>query len=169
MRVPFDEMPPDGRLWIFAAARPLTPEEEQMLLAAVDVFLDQWAAHDVPLAAARDLRYRQFLFIAVDESRTGASGCSIDAMARVLSRLEHETGIEIVNHGPVLYRSAEGIARVDRPAFAERVRRGEVSPATVVFNNTLSRVGELQDGRWEVPARDSWHARAFFGSVTKTG
>jgi hypothetical protein len=162
MRVPFHEMPPDGRLWIFAAARPLTGAEEQALLSAVDVFLDQWAAHGVPLAAARDLRYRQFLFVAVDESRTGASGCSIDAMARVLGELERELGVELVNHGPVLYRSDEGIARADRPAFAERVRRGEVSPDTVVFNNTLSRVGEFLDGRWEVPARESWHARAFW-------
>jgi hypothetical protein len=31
-----------------------------------------------------------------------------------------------------------------------------------VFNNTLSRVAELQNGRWEVPAGDSWQARAFF-------
>jgi hypothetical protein len=31
-----------------------------------------------------------------------------------------------------------------------------------VFNNTLSRVGDLTT-KWEVAARDSWHARAFFG------
>jgi hypothetical protein len=34
-----------------------------------------------------------------------------------------------------------------------------------VFNNTLSRVAELEGGQWEVPARDSWHARAFFAGV----
>jgi hypothetical protein len=29
-------------------------------------------------------------------------------------------------------------------------------------------VADLEDGRWEVPARDSWHARAFFGGVSAT-
>jgi hypothetical protein len=62
----------------------------------------------------------------------------------------------------VLYRAGDQIARLDRGAFAERARRGEVAPDTIVFNNTLSRVADLENGRWEVPARDSWHGRAFF-------
>ena len=56
MRVPFTEMPPDARLWIFAAERPLSDTEQESLLAVVDEFLEHWAAHGAPLAAARDLR-----------------------------------------------------------------------------------------------------------------
>jgi hypothetical protein len=165
MRVPFTEMPPDARLWIFAAERPLSDMEQESLLAVVDEFLEHWAAHGAPLAAARDLRYERFLFVAVDESNAGASGCSIDAMTRVLAALEGQIGAELVNHGPVLYRAGDQIVRLDRAAFAERARRGEVAPETIVFNNTLSRVAELEGGKWEVPARDSWHARAFFAGV----
>src|SRR5919112_955984 len=134
MRVPFSELPPDARLWIFAAERPLSDTEQGSLLAVVDAFLDQWAAHGAPLAAARDLRYGQFLFVAVDESNAGASGCSIDAMTRVLAALEHQLGVQLVDHTPVLYREGERIARLDRPAFAERARRGEVTRDTIVFN-----------------------------------
>src|SRR5512144_721858 len=122
MHVPFSEMPPDARLWIFAAERPLADAEQQRLLAAVDGFLDQWPAHGAPRAAARELRYGQFLFVAVDESRTGASGCSIDAMTRVLAGLEDELGVELVNHAPVLYRAGERVTRIDRAVFAERAR-----------------------------------------------
>ena len=166
MLVPFNDVPSDARLWIFAAERPLSDSEQQTLLSAVDEFLRQWAAHGAPLAAARDLRYGQFLFVAVDESNAGASGCSIDAMTRVLAALEGEMGLELVNHGPVLYRESDHIARLDRAAFAERVRHGQVAPNTIVFNNTLSRVGDLEAGKWEVPARDSWHARAFFKAAS---
>jgi hypothetical protein len=160
-------MPPDARLWIFAAERRLTAGEQQALLGSVDGFLEGWAAHGVPLAAARELRYEQFLLVAVDESKTGASGCSIDAMTRVLAGLEQGLGVELVNHGPVLYRDGERIRRADRAAFADRVRRGEASPDTIVFNNTLSRVGELGT-KWEVPARESWHARAFFAPAARS-
>jgi len=164
MQIPFTSLPADARLWIFAAARPLNDAEQQRLLGLVDAFLDRWTAHDHPLTSARELRYGQFLFVAVDESSAGASGCSIDAMVRSMSALEQELGVELVNHGPVLYRANGQIVRDDRPAFAERARRGEVSPDTVVFNNTLTRVADVRDGRWEVPARDSWHRRAFFNS-----
>jgi hypothetical protein len=164
MRVPFASLPPHARLWIFAAERPLDAAEQDRLLGAVDAFLDAWKAHGEPLAAAREFRYDRFLFVGVDESNAGASGCSIDAMVRTLTALEQELGLELVNHGPVLYRAGDAIARADRSAFAGLARRGEVTPDTVVFDNTLTRVAELSEGRWEVPARDAWHARAFFGT-----
>jgi hypothetical protein len=164
MRVPFASLPPHARLWIFAAERPLGTAEQERLLDAVDAFLDAWKAHGEPLAAARDLRYDRFLFVGVDESNAGASGCSIDAMVRTLATLEQELGLELVNHGPVLYRAGDGIARAERHAFADLARRGEVTAETVVFDNTLTTVGQLTDGRWEVAARDTWHARAFFGT-----
>jgi hypothetical protein len=162
MNVDFDRLPPDSRLWVFAAERRLTSGEEQRLLAAVDEFLEGWKAHGRPLSCARDLCHGQFLFVAVDESATGASGCSIDSMVHTLTALERELGVELVNHGPVLYRADGGIRRESRQAFAARAARGEVTPDTIVFDNTLTRVGDVRAGRWEVPARESWHARAFF-------
>ena len=162
MLVDFSQLPPDARLWIFAAARPLATGEQQKLLESVDAFLAEWKAHGHPLAASRDLRYGQFLFVAVDESAAGASGCSIDAMTRGLAALERDLGVELTNHGPVLYRDDGAVRRVDRTAFATLARDGTVSPETIVFDNTLTRLSELQAGRWELPARDSWHHRAFF-------
>jgi len=44
----------------------------------------------------------------------------------------------------------------------ELVASGTVSQETVVFDNTLTTVGAVRDGRWELPAADSWHGRAFF-------
>lgn len=162
MLVDFAQLPPDARLWIFAADRPLSADEQARLLAAVDAFLQQWKAHGEPLSAGRDLRYAQFLLVAVDEAAAGASGCSIDAMVRTLSELERELGLELTNHGPVLYRGPSGVMRVPRERFARLASEGAVGPDTIVFNNTLTRVSELQAGRWELPARESWHQRAFF-------
>jgi hypothetical protein len=161
MRIPFSSLPPDARLWIFAAERRLSPDEQDRLLGVVDEFLDQWKAHGHPLSAARDLRYGQFLLVAVDESQEGASGCSIDAMTRSLTELERHLRVELINHAPVLYRTSDGIARTTRPVFGERVKAGEITPETIVFNNTLTRVGDLAE-RWEVPASASWHGKAFF-------
>lgn len=162
MRIEFSTLPADARLWIFAAERPLSDSEQQRLLAIVDDFLDQWKAHGHPLAAARELRYGQFLLVGVDQSQEGASGCSIDTMTRTLGTLERELGVEILNHMPVLYRTPQGVAREPRPSFGSRARAGEVTADTIVFNNSLTRVGDLAE-KWEVPARASWHGKAFFG------
>ena len=51
----------------------------------------------------------------------------------------------LLDHGPVLFRQDQGIARLSRPAFAELARDGVVSGETVVFDNTLTRVADLRE------------------------
>jgi len=160
--VPFDELPPDARLWIFGAERPLSEAERVRVIGEVDAFIRQWTAHDAPLTTARDVRYDQFIFVAVDERAAGVSGCSIDALVRRMKVLQAELGVELVNHAPVLYRNENGIARVSRERFIGLVESGSVNLQTVVFDNTLASVGAVRDGRWELPVSDSWHGRAFF-------
>ena len=146
--VPFDSLPASARLWVFAAERPLDADERSQVLG-------------VPLTSARDVRYDRFLLVGVDEASAGASGCSIDAMVHHLESLERALGVALLDHGPVLFRQDDAIERLPRLAFAELARRGDVSPDTIVFDNTVSRVGDVREGRWERPARESWHARAF--------
>ncbi len=161
-QIAFDELPGYARIWIFSAARKLTEAERTRLLGEVDAFIDQWGAHGVPLSAGRDVVYDQFLFIAVDQRAAGPSGCSVDALVRQMKALQQEIGVELVNHAPVLFRQGESIARVPRDAFARLAEAGEVGLDTTVFNNTLTSLGDVRDGRWEVAAGDSWHGRAFF-------
>jgi hypothetical protein len=161
-RIAFNQLPPDARLWIFAAERPLSAVESSRVLEETDTFINQWMAHGVPLSAGRDLRRDQFVLVGVDERAAGVSGCSVDALVRRMQQLESVLGLELVNNGPVLYREGEAVVRVSRDRFAELAAAGTVGPNTRVFDNTLSRVGDLLAGRWEVRAADSWHARAFF-------
>ena len=161
-RIAFDELPEDARVWIFATARKLSGPERTRLLSEVDAFLEQWGAHATPLTAGRDLVYGRFLFVAVDQRAAGPSGCSIDALVRRMKALQEELGVELVDHAPVLFRRGEEIARVPREAFAALAEAGEVGPGTTVFDNTLTTLGDVRAGRWEVPASASWHARAFF-------
>lgn len=161
----FDAIPDHARLWVFAASRPLTDAEQERLLDRVDAFQRDWAAHGTPLTSARELRYGRFLLVAVDERAAGVSGCSIDALTRGLRTLEQELGVELLNNGPVLYRDGDTIRRVDRAEFHRLAEAGQVTPGTVVFDNTVPTVGGVRNGAWERPAAESWHRRVFFGGV----
>jgi hypothetical protein len=161
-RIPFDRLPASARLWIFSASRPLTDHERPRVLAEVDAFIDQWTAHGTPLTAGRDLRYDRFVFIAVDADAGPASGCSIDALARRMRQLGDVLDVELVDNSAVVYREGDAIARVSRERFAELVEAGEVALDSTVFDNTVTTVGDLRAGRWEVRAGDAWHRRAFF-------
>ena len=99
-RIEFDQLPDDARVWIFPAERSLSEAEQGQLLAVVDQFIDQWAAHAVPLTAGREMRYDRFLFVGVDQRQAGPSGCSIDALFRQTQILEQQMGVELADHTP---------------------------------------------------------------------
>ncbi|MDX1388837.1 MAG: hypothetical protein R3344_06580 [Acidobacteriota bacterium] len=147
---------------MFAAESPLDAAGRDALLAEVDRFLAQWAAHGAPVVAGREWRDDRFLLIGVDERATGLSGCSIDALVRSLRALQSRVGAAIVDAPPVWYRGPRGIETISRDTFESLADRGSVGPDTIVFDNTLASVGELRAGRFELPASETWHGAAFF-------
>jgi hypothetical protein len=162
--VPFSDLPDHARIWVFAAERPLRPAESSRLLAQVDAFLADWHAHKVPLACARDWRYDQFLVVGVDEASAGVSGCSVDSLVRTMKTLGQDLGVGLLDHASVFYRAGGEVRRVSRAIFAAQATSGIVTPETTVFDNTVATAGALRAGRWEGPAAQAWHGRAFFPS-----
>lgn len=163
MQRPFDEMPDHARVWVFAVPRPLEKAEARRLLEHADDFVAEWTAHGHPVVGGYRLQHDQFLLVAADEQATGVSGCSIDSLFRRLKQAEGEIGVSLLdNASRVWYRDASGqIHSVPRGEFRERAKAGEVDGDTVVFDNTVSTVGELRASGWERPMRESWHAQAF--------
>jgi hypothetical protein len=155
--VPFETLPDDARLWVFASSAPLAGGGAERLLAAVDDFIDGWAAHGTPLRAARDWRDDRFLAVAVDQSAAGASGCSIDGLFRSLRALEPALGTSLVGAGRVFWRDAAGHVQVgDRARFAAAAAAGDVTADTAVFDPSVT-TAEAWRSRFEVPAGQSWH------------
>jgi hypothetical protein len=158
-KIEFRAMPSSARVWVFGAAAPVTGAARDTLIEAVDAHLAQWAAHGTPLVCAREFRDDQFLAVAVDEAATGASGCSIDGLFRVLTRLEHQLGTSMVDGGSVFWRDANGgVQSSDRATFKSRAVAGAVGPDTPVFDTMVDTVGAWRE-RFEGAARQSWHAR----------
>lgn len=158
----FRSFPGNTRIWVFGADRELDDRESAELLTGVDGFLRTWAAHGVPLRAARSWCYGRFLIVGADTAATTPSGCSIDALVGVLQGMQLRFGIRFLGNEAVWYRDTRGrICKASRPEFRGLARSGGVTPASVVFDNSITELAELRDGRWEGPASERWHA-AFF-------
>ena len=161
-RVSFDDLPANGRLWVFPASRPLSPEEAAALLDAVDDFLTGWAAHGAPLRSARELRDDRFLLVGVDVDAESPSGCSIDALVNRLRAWGDDHQLRLIDHGPVWYRAGGEVRAASRAEFRAAAEAGDVEPSTRVFDTSLTTVGQARDGDLERPASETWHGRAFF-------
>lgn len=160
-RVDISKLPDSSRLFLYNASRSLQAGERELLKVNLEAFLDQWAAHGSPLVVGYELPYDQFIVIAVDDSQVGPSGCSLDASYQFFKAFTERTGIDILDAPDVCFREGDGVRCVTRAAFRTIADAGEVDGSTIVFNNMTSTLGEYRAGRWEIPARESWHARAY--------
>jgi len=148
------------RIWIYQADRPLTDVEGKYVLDKLEGFTSQWKAHGKALAAKAEIRYDRFVIVMVDDSVAPPTGCSIDKSVHMLKEIEDELGIALFDRMQIAYRDAGGIRAVPRAEFERLMAAGEVNAETVVFNNLIASYPELKT-HWEVPLRESWHARVF--------
>lgn len=158
MLVPFESLPEDARVWIYQANRTFTEEEVQKLNGQLETFLKQWTAHGADLKAGFEIRYKRFIVIALDQAVNAASGCSIDASVHFIQQLEKMYEVDLLDKMNVSYRSGDYIAYKPLTDFKKMAKDRAVSQNTIVFNNLVNNKEEYLN-YWEVPARDSWHAR----------
>lgn len=149
-----------SRVWIYQSDRELTASEAQEAQVLLDNFTRNWTAHNNQLLAKAEIRYNRFLILFVDESKAGASGCSIDKSVHFMKQLERHFGINLFDRFNLAYRDGDTIKSASRQQFEDLIKEGKINSDTIVFNNTVQNIADLRI-KWEVPFKESWHAQLF--------
>src|SRR6185503_3076025 len=150
----------NSRVWVYQANKKLSDSEVNQIQSDLDGFAAARTAHNHQLKAKGEVRYNRFIILTVDESQAGASGCSIDKSVRFVQQLEQQYGITLLDRFNLAYREGSEVHSAPRHAFEELLKQGAINSNTVVFNNMVQNLKELQT-KWEVPFRDSWHMQLF--------
>jgi len=159
--VPVSSLPDAARIWVFVSADPLTPNQQAELARLLSAQLATWTAHRRELRVAYNLLHNRFVIVAVDESATAPSGCSIDALFNLMRNCGDAIGNALVDTADIVWRSPEGLHAETRESFNQLARSGRVDRSTVVFDRTVESIGNIRNGAWEKTVERSWHARAF--------
>lgn len=101
----FEHLPDSSRVWIYTADRSLS-EYKTEIDQKLKSFVSQWAAHGSQLFGDAELLNDYFVVLAVDESRVGASGCSIDSSVGFIRLLAKEYETDLFNRMNVVIRIA---------------------------------------------------------------
>ncbi|MGM9477428.1 ABC transporter ATPase [Pedobacter sp. GSP4] len=151
---------PQSRVWIYQSDRPFTASEEAGILNKLAAFTQQWKAHGNELLAKAEIRYGFFIILTVDESQAGVTGCSIDSSVRLIKEIEQEYHVDLFNRFNIAYKIDNEVKVQGKEDFETLVNIKQVTPETIVFNNMVQTLAEL-DSKWEVPFKNSWHASVF--------
>ena len=149
-----------SRVWIYQSDKELTDEQAAELHELLNKFATSWTAHNHQLKAKAEVRYNRFLILIVDESQAGASGCSIDKSVNFMKQIEQHYGINLFDRFNMAYRDGKQVLSAPRHEFEELLRTGKINAQTIVFNNLVQDLQQL-DTKWEVPYSESWHPQLF--------
>ncbi|WP_299818613.1 hypothetical protein [uncultured Pontibacter sp.] len=160
MYIPFDELPPHARLWIYQASRPFTEAEQTEIKPILQRFATEWSSHGKGLQASASLLHDRFLVLANNETATAASGCSIDASVRFVRELEEQFGVSFFDRSQLAFFNQGEVETVPMGELKSKVAAGDISKDTLYFDTLVNNYGELQQA-WPKPAGNSWLSRYF--------
>lgn len=159
MFVPFSNISPSSRLWIYQADRKFNEREKSFISNYLTSFTQRWSAHNEALKTSFDIRYDQFIILAADESHNAASGCSIDESIRAIKNLEKELGVDLFNRNLVAFITGrEAITLIPLNDLKQKYNEGTWNEDTLTFNNLISVKSQLETD-WLVSAGNTWLKR----------
>ena len=156
----FKNMPDTSRVLIYQATRELNSDEVSGIIDRANQFLDSWKSHDQDLMACIEVRYNRFVIIAIDESFASVGGCSLDNATRFIKSLQQEFQVALFDRMNFAYKEENDVKSCNRKEFESLIAQGIIHEDTIVFNNLVANKNELNTN-WELPFKDSWHARLF--------
>jgi hypothetical protein len=167
MYVPFNEMHPDSRLWIYQSARPMTLDEINKISKKLIEFCDGWAAHGQPLRTSFDIRHDHFIILSADESYYGASGCSIDESIRTIKQIDTEFEFDLFNRSLIAFLVDGKVSLIPLAQLKEKSASGALKTETPTFYNLVETKRQLEKD-WLIPANNSWLKRYLLPQTVTT-
>lgn len=154
----YNILPATSRVWTYQSDRLFTAEELPKIETQIQQFARSWVSHSNQLQAFAEIRYDRFVVLMVDESRAGASGCSIDSSVRFMQQLGQEYGVDFFNRMLFAYQKGGEVFSVPRMEFVALYKAGKINDDTLVFDTLVKTKGDL-DTKWLKPLGESWHKR----------
>ena len=149
MLVNFNTIPEESRIWIYAADHKLTNDQESCILKSISDHLQNWEAHKVPLTAGVTILENHFIVIALDETKNGASGCSIDTLQNKIQNLEKALSISLLNRLNVFCRIDNEIECIPTLKLADNANQD-----TLFYDLTIQKKSELDS--YLKPISEGW-------------
>lgn len=158
MVVTFDKISDESRIWIFQSNRLIPDLDIESLKKQIDIFLSSWTSHGNQLMVASKIKYNLFIIIALDQSRSTASGCSIDKLVSFIKNIENEYQISLLDRLDISFRDKNKISVLRLDDFKRKILEKKINNDTIVFNNLINLKSDLSDN-WEIPLNRSWHQK----------
>ncbi|MFK7784212.1 MAG: hypothetical protein AB8B56_03800 [Crocinitomicaceae bacterium] len=142
---------PSSKVWVYKSNRELTSSEQAFIREELDIFIPQWASHGNQLFGGAEVVENWFVILAVDETQSMASGCSIDTSVQFMKAVGKELNVDFFDRMKVL---------IEKNGTKEQVHFSEIGGHSdaKVYNPLISNLKEFKSN-WLTPVSESQFAQ----------
>ena len=152
MYIPYNQISPDARVWIYQSNRAFSSIEKKDIESQLINLCNNWNNHGKVLHCSFQI-HDWFICLFVDENKQIASGCSIDSSVAVIKAIAKQYNIDFFNRMNIAFLDGD-LTQILSLAEFKKI----LTPQTVVYNNLVSTKSEYES-KWKVPLSESWLAR----------
>jgi len=169
----FKNLPPESKLWVFAADQSFSREQNETIYKNLTGFVNEWSTHGVKNDTEFYILYNRIVLIAASNADCGgASGCSIDSLNNFMKKLGNDLNLNFFNRMQILYLDTEkhtgletlsehvysDIISTDLQALTEKFANKEIDENTKVINLAVSTVSGFYND-FVQPVKKTWIAK----------
>ena len=147
---------PGSRIWVYICDREMTDAEAQFVEQQALAFCKNWTAHSQALRASAEVFHKRVLLLLVDETRAGASGCSIDKSVHFLEYLGTAMKVDFFDRMQFAWVEGGGFRFGDRALLAQALAEGQIEESTLMLNTLIAQKDSFSE-KWLLPWGKSWH------------
>ena len=146
-----DQLPDSSKVWFFGADRILSKEEVDNLSLELTNFTEGWTAHGTQLSAGFTLLHNCIVVVAVDESKTPPSGCSIDKVFGLL-RIPN---VDFFHRTLLWQPFCESVKIFSVEEIKSEYIAGQVSENTLMLNSQVFTLGDFRNNLY-IELKSTW-------------
>jgi hypothetical protein len=155
MTIPFSQMPPNAKVWIYASNKIISPTELAIINEKAIPFIQNWTAHQNQLKAEFAVLYNLFLVFMVNEGVHEISGCGIDKLTHLIREIDAETNLNLFNRMGVQLLENNEIISITKTEFLSKIATQDLSNSKA-FNNQVTTKKQFDLG-WIIPIENAWY------------
>ncbi|HEY1045524.1 MAG TPA: ABC transporter ATPase [Bacteroidia bacterium] len=149
------ELSADSRIWIYRSDRTFSVDELNFIENRLNLFCKEWTAHNQALLADYEIRENKFIILAVDETQTDASGCSIDKSVRELKVIEDALKVNLLDKSHLTYWSGNEFKEIHFMEIQSAYDSGSFNDETFFYNLNIEKLSDLES-KFKLPLKSHW-------------
>ena len=149
MFIPFSEISPQSKIWIYQADKKLTLNQKIELENKLINFCNDWTTHDKPVFSSFKI-YDWFICLFALEDEYPISGCSIDKSVFLIQSIGDQYKIDFFNRENIIFLNKGVISILPLSEFKLIIK-----PDIIIYNNMLQNKADFEN-QWMMKVKDTW-------------